>query len=298
MGSVPPPAQLQAGKIASRVLKETAEQVKPKAGVLDLCRLAEKRIIEYGARPAFPCNICIDSIAAHYTSPRDDHSTIPDCGLVKVDIGVHIDGYIIDTARTVDIDGTLEGFVSATDDALGEAISMIAPGTRLSEVGASIEKIIKAYGLRPVKELTGHSIARYTLHSGKSVPNYGAHGSAQAQAGECYAIEPFATSGSGISETKSAYIFSNTGLDKTLEGMAEKLRLHLKQKYGPLPFASRWVQAATKEIDVLELLRELLRNRVIKAYPVLAEKKGRPVAQSEHTIFVSENGAIVLSQSN
>jgi methionyl aminopeptidase len=72
----------------------------------------------------------------------------------------------------------------------------------------------------------------------------------------------------------------------------------LKQKYGPLPFASRWVQAATKEIDVPELLRELLRNRVIKAYPVLAEKKGRPVAQSEHTIFVSENGAIVLSQSN
>jgi methionyl aminopeptidase len=120
----------------------------------------------------------------------------------------------------------------------------------------------------------------------------------QAEAGECYAIEPFATSGSGISDTKNAYIFANTGADKTLEGMAEKLRLHLRQKYGSFPFASRWVQAATKQIDVPELLRTLLRNRVIKAYPVLAEKKGRPVAQSEHTVFVSEKGAIVLSQSD
>jgi methionyl aminopeptidase len=296
MGSVPLPAQLQAGKIASRVLKETTDQVKPRAGILSLCRFAEKKIIEYGGRPAFPCNVCIDSIAAHYTSPKDDHSAIPDSGLVKVDIGVHVDGYIIDTAKTVDIDGSLEGFVSATDDALGEAISMITPGTRLSDVGESIERIIKTYGLRPVKELTGHSIARYALHSGKSVPNYKAHGSAQAEAGECYAIEPFATSGSGISETKNAFIFSNTGLDKILEGMAEKLRMHLRQKYGSLPFASRWVQAATREIDVPELIRELLRNRVIKAYPVLAEKKGRPVAQSEHTVFVSEKGAIVLSQ--
>jgi len=298
MGLAPLPAQLQAGKIASRVLKETVDQVKPRAGILNLCRLAEKKTIEYGGRPAFPCNICVDNIAAHYTSPRDDHSVIPDCGLVKVDIGVHVDGYIIDTARTIDIDGTLEGFVSATDDALGEAISMIAPGTPLSEVGDRIERVIKTYGLRPVKELTGHSISRYTLHAGKTVPNHRTHGSTQAEAGDCYAIEPYATSGSGISETKNAFIFSNTGLDKTLEGMAEKLRLHLREKYGSLPFASRWVQTGTKEIDVSGLLRVLLRNRVIRAYPVLAEKKGRPVAQSEHTIFVSEKGAVVLSQSN
>lgn len=298
MGSGPVPAQLQSGKIASRVLKEIADQVRPRAGILNLCRLAEKKILEYGGRPAFPCNICVGSIAAHYTSPRDDHSTIPDYGLVKVDIGVHVDGYITDTARTIDIDGSLDGFVSATNDALEEAIGMIAPGVRLSEVGERIESIIKAYGLRPVKELTGHSIARYTLHAGKSIPNHKTRESTQVEVGECYAIEPFATSGPGISETKNVYIFSNVGADKTLEGMAEKLRLHLRGKYGSLPFASRWVQAATRGIDVSELLRDLLKNKVIKGYPVLAEKKGRPVAQSEHTVFVSDKGAIVLSQPN
>jgi len=295
MSAIPTPAQVQSGKIASRVLGEIVDLVKPRAGILNLCRLAEKKVVEYGGRPAFPCNICVGNIAAHYTSPHDDPSTIPDFGLVKVDIGVQVDGYIVDTARTVDIDGTLEGFVSATDDALQEAISMIKPGVRLSELGERIQNIIHSYGLRPVKELTGHSIARYALHAGKSVPNYKTHERAQAEAGECYAIEPFATSGFGVSETKNMYIFANVELDRTLEGMAEKLRLHLRQKYGSLPFASRWVRAAAKGVNIPDLLRELLKYKAIKGFPVLAEKKGRPVAQSEHTVFVSEEGAVVLT---
>ncbi|RDE17779.1 MAG: type II methionyl aminopeptidase [Candidatus Thorarchaeota archaeon] len=296
MGISPHPAHLQSGKIASRVLREVAEEVKPGARVLTLCRLAEKKIIDYGGMPAFPCNICVNDVAAHYTSPRDDRSTIPSFGLVKIDIGVHIDGYIADTAKTVDLDGTLEGFVSATDDAIEEAVAMIRPGLHLSEVGRKIESVIKAYGLRPVKELAGHSLERYKLHAGKGVPNHKTHDAGMIVEGEYYAIEPFATSGTGVTDTKNVYIFANTGVEKILDGVAEKLRVHLRERYGLLPFASRWVGTSDKDIDVLAVFKELLKSKVIRGYAVLSERSGRPVAQTEHTVFVSKEGAVVLTR--
>ena len=140
----PHPSQVKAGKIAARVLKEIEKDVTPKTKVFTICSLVEKKIVEYGARPAFPCNVSIDNIAAHYTSPIGDTSTIPESGLVKIDLGAQIDGYITDMARTFDIDGTFEGFVVATDDALQEAITMMRPGTSLGDIGKTIEKVIGA----------------------------------------------------------------------------------------------------------------------------------------------------------
>ena len=119
----PHPAHVQSGRIAARVLREACEMVRPGVKVISICTRVERRIVELGGRPAFPCNVSINEVASHYTSPRNDPSTIPDFGLVKIDVGVHVDGYIADTARTVDIDGTLEGFIAATDEALDEVSS-------------------------------------------------------------------------------------------------------------------------------------------------------------------------------
>ncbi|MGV9102573.1 MAG: M24 family metallopeptidase, partial [Candidatus Thorarchaeota archaeon] len=129
MSQEPTGAHKQAGKIAAKVRDETAEKLEPGMEILEVCEYAESRITELGGKPAFPCNVSINHIAAHYTSPRDDESILPDSGLVKIDIGVHVDGYIADTARTVDMTRELEGFIAATDDALQEAIELMQPGT-------------------------------------------------------------------------------------------------------------------------------------------------------------------------
>lgn len=297
MNVKPNPAQVKAGKIAARVLRETCDQAKPGALVHTICRIAEKKTIKYGGSPAFPCNICIDQIAAHYTSPKDGRVRIPDSGLVKVDIGVHVDGYIADTARTIDVDGTLEGFVAATDDALDEAINLLKPGLHLGDVGKMIEKTIKAYGLRPIKNLSGHSLKRYKLHAGKTVPNVKRRGTEKVEIGDCYAIEPFATNGTGtVIDSDYVYIFANTGIDEPLEGLTEKLRLHLRERYGPLPFASRWIGTSDTQIDIGDGLKELLGANAIRGYPVQVEKKGRLVAQSEHTVFISSEGPMILTK--
>ncbi|MHA1771092.1 MAG: type II methionyl aminopeptidase [Candidatus Thorarchaeota archaeon] len=296
MAAKPHPSLLKAGRIAARVLSEACTMVSPKTKVISICAHVEKRTLDLGGRPAFPCNVSINEVAAHYTSPKGDPSRIPDFGLVKIDIGVQVDGYIADTARTVDIDGTLEGMVSATDDALDEAIKLIRPGVTVGEISSRIEHVIKDYSLRPVKELTGHSIERFKLHAGKRIPNVKTRDSTTIQAGETIAIEPFATAGSSIADSKNAYIFSNTGRNVTLEGVTEKLRQHLRKRYGPFPFASRWIGTSHKAIDVASELAKLLKAKAITAFPVLVEKKGRPVSQTEHTMFVSDDGPIVTTR--
>jgi len=293
----PNPSAVESGKIAAKVLKEISEMIEPEAKIIKICSTAEKKIREYGGIPAFPLNVSINHIAAHSTSPRGDKSEIPEFGLVKLDVGVHVDGYIADTALTVDIDGTLEGFVAATDDALSEAIATITPGIALGDIGATIERVIKDYGLRPISNLSGHNLKRYNLHAGKQVPNTKKRGTPTVEIGEYYAIEPFATSGFGtVIDSDFVYIFANTGLDKALEGTTEKLRKYLREKYGPLPYASRWIGTASKNIDVVDEIRILVKEKVIRGFPMQIEKKARPVSQAEHTIFISEDGPIVLTE--
>jgi methionyl aminopeptidase len=297
MVTSPHPSAVRSGEIAAKVLKEISEMIEPKTRVITICTTAENKIREYGGTPAFPCNVSINHIAAHSTSPKGDCSEIPEFGLVKLDIGVHIDGYITDTALTVDIDGTLEGFIAATEDAIADAIVVMQPGTSLGEIGATIERSIKDYGLRPISNLTGHNIKRYLLHGGKQVPNTKVRGAQKIEVGEYYALEPFATSGIGTAvDSEYVYIFANTGLDTQLTGTTEKLRVYLREKYGPLPFASRWIGSSSKEIDIVEEIRTLIRAKAIRGFPLQVEKKGRPVSQTEHTIFISEEGPVNLTE--
>ena len=297
MTAGPNPSAIKSGKIAARVLSEISTEIEPGKRIIKICTLAEKKIKEYGGTPAFPLNVSINHIAAHSTSPRGDKSEIPDFGLVKLDVGVHVDGYIADTARTIDIDGTLEGFVSATDDALAEAIDLMQPGAELGEIGHTIEKVIKDYGLRPIKNLSGHNLKKYQLHAGKIVPNVKKRGVGTVEVGEYYAIEPFATTGTGtVIDSEYAFIFSNTRTDEPLEGTTEKLRLYLREKYGPLPFASRWIGTSSKGVDVIEEIRALIKAGALHSYPMQIEKKGRPVSQTEHTVYISEDGPIVLTR--
>ncbi|MFW9925466.1 MAG: type II methionyl aminopeptidase [Candidatus Thorarchaeota archaeon] len=297
MSKDPHPSAIRSGKIAARVLTEIRKEIEPKKRIIKICALAESKIKEYGGQPAFPLNVSINHIAAHSTSPRGDKSEIPEFGLVKLDVGVVVDGYIADTASTVDIDGTLDGFVASTEDALTEAIELMQPGTNLGQVGKQIEQVIKAYGLRPIKNLSGHNLIPNKLHAGKTVPNVKTKTSDIVEVGEYYAIEPFATSGAGVViDSEYVYIFANTGIDKPLEGMAEKLRKYLRDKYGPFPFALRWIGTGDKDIDIIKEIRTLLKERAVRGFPIQIEKKNRPVSQTEHTVYISENGPMVLTK--
>ncbi len=184
----------KSGQIIAKLRKEIHSIVKPGKPALKICNEIESRIRELGGKPAFPVNIGINEIAAHYTSPPGDTLTIPTGSMVKVDFGVHVNGYVTDTAVTVFYDPKFEPMVKAADDALQNAIKAFRGGVKLSDIGRVIQTTIGKYGFRPISNLTGHSIERYSIHAGKSVPNVPVLAAGKANEGEVFAIESRTTS--------------------------------------------------------------------------------------------------------
>lgn len=299
MSPQPHPDFMKAGAIAGRVLSEVMQEVKPGVLVNKICTLAEKKIIEYGATGvAFPCNVSINEEAAHYTSPYNDTRKFPKRGLVKIDIGAHVNGHLSDTAVTVDLDGSFEKYVVAAREALEAAINTVKPDIRLGEVGASIEQTIKKYGLQPIHQLSGHQLRPWILHAGKNVPNVRMSMTQKMNLGETFAIEPFATNGNGtVFSGQHSYIFSNDMRNKKkLDRLTMQIRNIARQRFATLPWASRWLHHIKTNVDIDAAIRNLERAGAIRGYPILIEGKRGMVSQFEHSIFIGESGAIVSTR--
>ncbi len=298
MSTKPHPDFMKAGEIAAHALSEAMREVKPGVKLLRVCALAEKKIIEYGGRPAFPCNVSINEEAAHYTSPHGDQKVFPSKGLVKVDVGAHVNGYLSDTAVTVDLDGSYEKYIVAAKEALDAALDTIRPGIRVGQIGAIIEQSIKKHGLKPVHQLTGHQMRQWNLHAGKNVPNISMKMTPKMELGETFAVEPFATNGNGtINGAKEAYIFSNNmGNKKKLDKLTMQIRNIARKQFGTLPWASRWLHGLKTDIDIDAAIRNLRMAGAIHGYAVLIEGKRGMVSQFEHSLFVGEEGAIVSTR--
>ncbi len=288
---------VRAGRIAKIVREEAAKMAKPGMKLIDLAEHIENRIRELGGEPAFPTNLSINEIAAHYTPVVNDETIVPDNAVIKIDIGVHIDGYIADTATTVTFNPVYEPLLEATRKALEAALSILKPGIKAKEIGYIIETTIESYGYKPVRNLTGHSIDRYVIHSGKSIPNFNDIFSRWRLEDGVYAIEPFATNGVGlVKEGKTKTIYSIKKKRGRLTMYERKLFEKIWSERRTLPFCERWYKDMFSSINGLRnTIKMLERHGVILSYPILIERGGGIVAQFEHTIVVNDNEIIVTT---
>ena len=287
---------IESGKILSQVRGYVKGMQVRGRKVLDVCEEVEGKIREFGGRPAFPCNVGINEVAAHYTSPWDDGSVIPDGSIVKVDFGVELDGFATDTAIPRSLNPAYDSMIIAAESALQEAISAIAPGRKLSDVGSVVERCIERYGFKPIRNLTGHKIDRYTLHAGKSVPNVSGIESGRFEIGEVFAVEPFVTLRSAegaVMDGDAAYIYRFVKTKGARSKAAIQLAEYVKDTYKTLPFASRWIHNSWR--GDFSAFEELVSQRCVVGYPVLVEATGQPIAQAEHTIVVTESGCRILT---
>ncbi len=278
---------LAAGDIARRIKRELGKIAKPGARVRDIAEAIEARIRDLGGSPAFPVNISIGSTAAHYTPTVSDNSVLPESGLVKIDFGVHIDGMIVDTAYTVDLDDTYRVLVEAAREALDRALSIVKPGVALREVGKVVQQVARKYEVKPIKNLSGHRIDRYNLHAGESVPNYNDLLTPwRFKDNSIYAIEPFMTTGAGmVSEDKTVTIYAlKSGKLKGLRSSEIEVVKHIISEYKTLPFCERWLSNRFR--DAGKILDSLYRRKFLRGYPVLTEVSGSPVSQAEDTVVI------------
>ena len=288
----------RAGKIAAEVREVMKRTVSEGMPILDVCEKTETLIRQKGGKPAFPCNVSINEVAAHYTSPPHDKRTLPPNSLIKIDIGVHIDGYIADTAVTVCLNPEYENLVAAAEDALNAGVKTIRAGMFTSQLGGTIQRTIELHGLKPIANLTGHQIGRYLIHAGRSLPNVSHLSTKRIVANEVYAIEPFVTSKNAagrVGSGKETHIFRYVKQKTLRNEHAKKLCHFIVENFHTLPFAERWVQDAVSPDKYKAAFSELLSSKTLTAYPVFVEVSGKPVAQAEHTVLISSDGCEVIT---
>lgn len=280
-----------AGRILAEVLAEARPKVETGASLLDVANFVEDAIRSKGGQPAFPCNISLDRNAAHYTPSPKDLSTFGE-SMVKLDVGVHVDGYIADAAITIDLSGH-DKLTEASKAALEAALDIVRPGANTAQIGKVIEETITGYGYRPVHNLTGHGLSRYQAHDEPAVPNKAMEKGTVLKEGDVIAIEPFATNGSGrISEGPINEIYGFSAPRPVRLPAARSLLKEITENYRTLPFARRWLKGERAEYALMLLLR----SGAVHPYPVLWEVEGSLVSQAEHTVVILEEGCEVTTR--
>ena len=286
------------GKILREVREEMRGYVQENMKVIDVCEKAEGLIKQKGGKPAFPVNVSINEIAAHYTAVPGDIAVIPLGSTVKVDLGVQVDGYVTDTAFTAAFSPEGKAMKAASEAALEAVIAAIHGDMQLGDIGKIAETAIKNRGYKPISNLTGHSVGRYIVHAGTSIPSVSGYNPTKVRTGEIYAIEPFTTQIDAIArvdDSPQSTIFRFLKSKSAKTNPAKKLVKYIEKTCHTLPFAERWLISVLPPEQHKAAFKELQKVKAIMKYPVFVEASKRPVAQAEHTLLIKEDGCEVLT---
>lgn len=286
---------LQAGKLAGQVRAYGKSLIKPGASYNDVIAKIRLKIQEVGAIPAFPPQIALNDVAAHFL-PMPDEDIIFSDQLIKLDIGVCFKGAIGDCAVTVDLSGKHQNIVDAAEKALLNAERIIKVGMPVRFIGKIIEEAITSFGLTPIKNLAGHGLGYYKVHTAPNIPNYEDRSTALIKPGMTFAIEPFATNGKGlIYDAGGPAIFSFLKEGVVRSKHARQLLVKIKTFKG-LPFALHdLLEEGLSLAEVKAAVRELLLTDTIAGYPPLIDEAHGFVAQAENSVLVDEDGRVSIT---
>ncbi len=293
---------IKAGKAVIAAKKLAREIVKPGAFFLEMANKIESEIYKNECELSFPINMSLNEVAAHYSPIIDDETLIPERGLLKIDVGSHFNGYIADSAITLNLgeDPKLQNYIDAADEGLEAAIEIFKPGTKLYELGEVIAQKIISHGLRPITNLGGHELKQYNLHAGPFIPNYKETLHREVlKPGDAFACEPFVTSGVGkVVNGKHSYIYRfakrvKKNLPYEQQGYMNKIERNTKK----LPFSPRLLEnkKLIPKNKIQRIIDAFVRKKILDHYPILIERSGGFVAQQEHTIIIDLDGNTIVT---
>jgi methionyl aminopeptidase len=289
---------VKAGKIARQVREWIRGNVRAGSGILEVAEKVEAEIARNGGQPAFPTGIGVNDVTAHYAPQEDETGLIQESDVVKIDYGVHIEGYVADTSITISENPQYQSLLEATERALQAAIDVVKRDRRIGEIGRAIDSAAKSDGFKPISNLSGHTVDQYIVHAGKSIPNLYAPNLPMLKNEDVFAIEPFLTlpdAAGYVVEGPQENIFSLIVRRRTGNKELDELMETIWEERKTLPFTPRWYSRNYKPGRLITLLKELEKRRLVRSYATLIEASGKPVAQFEHTMAIDENGLLIVT---
>ena len=314
----------KAADIHYKVRNECRTYIKSNTKYYDIVKLYENCIKKYSDENsgiAFPIGFSINNICAHDSSYYGDNRILNKNDILKIDIGIHYNGYIIDSAQTIivdnddNIDDKTTNLINSTIDATHIAIKNSGTDVRLYELSELIYETINSYDdINPIGILGGHNINKYIIHGGKLIlckPNEiqnNIQNNMKMEENEIYAIETFASTGSGnLINLNNISHYKQKKNDKQTDKFMKlyDCKDYIKNRKG-LPFNYDWILSNKYEknkidknkIDKIKKeLNNLVKFDIIEHYPPLSDTDPKSLtSQLEHTIFVRESGIINLSK--
>lgn len=326
---------LQGAKVHKNVSKKVYDYVKPGLSIKEIIDFIENGVKEetkynnldpLKCGIGFPIGIGINNCVAHYTLNYEDcilengNKILDKNDIIKIDYGVHYNGMIIDSAFTLYFDEKYNEFINLSKEATDYAIKQCGVDAILGEIGSSIEEFIKSheltidektYNINVMKDLSGHMIKPFEIHAGKAVPNIKINYPLRMNENEFYAIEPFITTGKGVSilkEPKSHYMINKdfANVNTKLKKEDEYILSLIKSNYSTMPFCQKWLGELIYSInnkdenlifnDLTQNLNKLEYKNIINSYPPIYDIEGSIVAQHEHTIYITDKGVLIMSK--
>lgn len=293
------PDQYKKSGVITRAVRELVpDLVKPGGRLADVSAVVEEEVRRRGGFPAFPTGIGVNHVTAHYAPQEGDETRFKEGDLVKVDFGVHVDGYVTDTSTTISLGREDDLIIDAAKKCLEVAIDAVKSDPRVGEVGRRVYAEARRFGFRTIENLTGHTVDRFVVHAGKSIPNLYVPGMPVLKEGDVFAIEPFLTSSEAagyVVNSRTTTIFAIASRKKTATGDLDKFVDDVWNDRKTLPFSPRWYveEWGRKKLDVV--ITELVKRKIVHGYPTLVEASGSRVAQFEHTAAIEGGSLVVLT---
>jgi methionyl aminopeptidase len=282
----------KAGKLNFKTQKFAQKIIKVGCDLSKIGLEIDKFILDNEAVPSWPVNLSINHEAAHNTYDLENSVILKEDDVLKVDVGVSIDGFIADSAQTIIFNKKYEPLKQASINALLAVKKYLTDNyktAKVSDVGEIIENKIKSSGFKPISNLTGHAIDKFVPHAYPSIPN--TKNDLNIQFSEInlpFAIEPFVSTGDGfVTESDKILIFQHIE-DRPIRNKDSKLILEEIHKYQGMPFSEYWVGKSLTTFQRRYALRELLKNEIISSFPVLVDRKDSLVSQAETTFLIDK----------
>lgn len=288
-------AAIEAGRIASKALLYGRARIRRDASLLEVTEQVEAYIREQGAEPAFPVQMSLNDTAAHDVARFKDQRILGE-DLVKLDVGVHIDGVIADNALTVDLSSRHRAVLDASKDALSAAMEKVKARRLIAETAQTIHDTILQARMRPIANLSGHGLSRYTMHTSPQIPNIPIQSAERFASGMHFAVEPFATDGYGrVREQGDPELFA-LKTTRNVRDLIARRGLQIIRRYQGLPFCTRWLADEIGERRAEHTINTLMHEHMLHAYAPLVEVQGGMVSQHERTLVIDADKVIVTTR--
>lgn len=306
----------RAAEVHRQVRQYAQSAIKPGMSMIEIAELVEdgtRALVEaegFESGIGFPTGVSLNECAAHYTPNAGDKRVLQATDVLKVDFGVHVKGRIVDSAFTLNFEPTWDPLLDAVRAATNAGVKAAGIDARLGEIGASIQEVMeshefqvngKTHQVKCVQNLNGHSIERYSIHGGKSVPIVAMPDlDVKMEEGEYYAIETFGSTGRGyvIDQGECSHYARKRQMPKSIPirvHSAHGLLRTINKHFDSLPFCRRYLDRVGEKNYLLGL-KHLVSLGVVQDYPPLCDVAGAMTAQYEHTILLRPTCKEVVSR--